>query len=394
MAADTVPHMVRALGFVGVCVVLSGLLVNTYLAVVARNVSPAEYSDFGAFWSIALLVGFGAFLPVEQELARLGPRALRPAAVVALAMAVAVGALAVFVSPSVVVLCFLSAGQFLVRGWLIGSGKLAWHGGLLVIDTALRVAFALLAGWLGATTSEQFEWTLVAAVAVAHLPVLAGIWWQGDSEVPVRDIARAVSPLLVGSICAQLLLNGVPVLVTAIAAPDERARAGAFLAAFLLARVPLFVAVPLQTALLPVIGGKPARTVLTRLASVLALTAAAGVAVAFTFGPWLVRLVFGHLYRVSSVDLALIALGVVAHLGLIVTTQALVAGALHSRVAWSWLAGVTTAAVTFAVIPDLLLRAEIAFLAGSLAGWLAGVRLLLITPRQESELCSTTSSSP
>ncbi|WP_245848967.1 lipopolysaccharide biosynthesis protein [Lentzea kentuckyensis] len=386
--------MVRALSFVGVCIVLSGLLVNTYLAVVARNVSPAEYSDFGAFWSIALLVGFGAFLPVEQELARLGPRALRSAAVVALAMAAVEAALAAFVSPAVAVLCVLSAGQFLVRGWLIGSGKLAWHGGLLVIDTALRVVFALLAAWLGARTSAQFEWTLVAAIAVAHLPVLAGIWWQGDGEVPVRDIARAVAPLLVGSLCAQLLLNGIPVVVTAIAAPGERARAGVFLAAFLLARVPLFVAVPLQTALLPVITGKPMRAVVTRLAVVLALAGAAGVATAFTVGPWLVRLVFGHLYAVSSVDLALIALGVVAHLGLIVTTQALVAGALHSRVAWSWLTGVVTAAVTFALIPDLLLRAEIAFLAGSAAGLLAGVRLLLITPRQENELCATTSSSP
>jgi O-antigen/teichoic acid export membrane protein len=385
--------MVRALGFVGVCVVLSGLLVNTYLAVVARNVSPAEYSDFGAFWSIALLVGFGAFLPVEQELARLGPRALRSAAVVALAMAAVECALAVFVSPAVAVLCFLSAGQFLVRGTLIGSGKLAWHGGLLVVDTALRVVFALLAAWLGATTSAQFEWTLVAAVAVAHLPVLAAIWWQDDSDVPVRDIARAVSPLLVGSVCAQLLLNGIPVLVTAIAEPGERARAGVFLAAFLLARVPLFVAVPLQTALLPVITGRPIRGVVTRLAVVLALAGGAGLATAFTIGPWLVRLVFGPLYAVSSVNLALIALGVVAHLGLIVTTQALVAGALHSRVAWSWLIGVATAAVTFALIPDLLLRAEIAFLAGSLAGLLAGVRLLT-SPRQESELCSTTSSSP
>lgn len=388
-----VPPMVRALGFVGVCIVLSGLLVNAYLAIVARNVSPAEYSDFGAFWSIALLVGFGAFLPVEQELARLGPRALRSAAVVAACMAVVECALAVFVSPAVVVLCFLSAAQFLVRGALIGSGRLTWHGGLLVADTTLRVVFALLAGWLGATTSAQFEWTLVAAVAVAHLPVLAAIWWQGEGEVPVREFARAVSPLLVGSLCAQLLLNGIPVLVTAIATPAERAQAGVFLAAFLLARVPLFVAVPLQTALLPVLAGKQRRTVVTRLAAVLAAAAGAGVAVAVTIGPWLVRLVFGPLYVVSAADLTLIALGVVAHLGLIVTTQALVADALHSRVAWSWVVGVLTAAATFALIPDLLLRAEIAFLTGSLAGLLVGLRLLT-SPRQESELCSTTSSSP
>ncbi|SFR29675.1 hypothetical protein SAMN04488564_120148 [Lentzea waywayandensis] len=385
--------MVRALGFVGVCIVLSGLLVNAYLAIVARNVSPAEYSDFGAFWSIALLVGFGAFLPVEQELARLGPRALRSAAVVAAGMAVVECALAVFVSPAVVVLCFLSAAQFLVRGGLIGSGKLAWHGGLLVADTTLRVVFALLAGWLGATTSAQFEWTLVAAVAVVHLPVLAAIWWQGDGEVPVREFARAVSPLLVGSLCAQLLLNGIPVLVTAIATPGERAQAGVFLAAFLLARVPLFVAVPLQTALLPVLAGKQKRTVVTRLAAVLAAAAGAGVTVAVTIGPWLVRLVFGPLYVVSATDLTLIALGVIAHLGLIVTTQALVAGALHSRVAWSWIAGLLTAAATFALIPGLVLRAEIAFLTGSLAGLLVGLRLLT-SPRQESELCSTTSSSP
>ncbi|USX53767.1 lipopolysaccharide biosynthesis protein [Lentzea sp. HUAS12] len=385
--------MVRALGLVGVCIVLSGLLVNAYLAIVARNVSPAEYSDFGAFWSIALLVGFGAFLPVEQELARLGPRALRSAAVVAGCMAVVECALAVFVSPAVVVLCFLSAAQFLVRGTLIGSGRLAWHGGLLVADTTLRVVFALLAGWLGATTSAQFEWTLVAAVAVAHLPVLAAIWWQQDGEVPVREFARAVSPLLVGSLCAQLLLNGIPVLVSAVATPAERAHAGVFLAAFLLARVPLFVAVPLQTALLPVLAGKRKRTVVTRLAAVLAVAAGFGVAVAFTIGPWLVRLVFGPLYVVSAADLALLAVGVVAHLGLIVTTQALVADALHSRVAWSWIAGVLTAAATFAVIPDLVLRAEIAFLTGSLAGLLVGLRLLT-SPRQESELCSTTSSSP
>ncbi|GLY46604.1 hypothetical protein [Lentzea sp. NBRC 102530] len=385
--------MLRALSFVGVCIVLSGLLVNVYLAIVARGVTPAEYGDFGAFWSIALLVGFGAFLPVEQELARLGPRALRSAAVVAIGIALVESVFAAFLSPAVVVLCFLSAAQFLVRGALIGSGRLSWHGGLLVADTALRVLFALLAGWLGATTSAQFEWTLVAAVAVAHLPVLAAIWWQGEREVPVREIARSVAPLLVGSLCAQLLLNGIPVVVAAVAEPGERARAGVFLAAFLLARVPLFVAVPLQTALLPVIAGKPKRAVVTRLAVLLAVAGAAGVAVAFTIGPWLVQLVFGHLYVVSAGDLALLALGVVAHLGLIVTTQALVADALHSRVAWSWAAGVLTAAATFAVIPDLVLRAEIAFLAGSLTGLLVGVRLLT-SPRQESELCSTTSSSP
>ncbi|GLZ31662.1 hypothetical protein Lesp02_38500 [Lentzea sp. NBRC 105346] len=383
--------MFRALGFVGVCIVLSGLLVNAHLAVVARAVSPAEYADFGAFWSIALLVGFGAFLPVEQELARLGPgKALRSAAVVALAVAAAEALPALAVSPVLVVLCFVSAGQFLVRGALIGSGRLRWHGTLLVADTALRVVFALVVASLGATTSVPFEWTLVAAIALAHLPLLPGILRRGGAEVPPRAFGKAVAPLLVGSVCAQLLLNGIPALTAAIA--TDRAEAGVFLAAFLLARVPLFVAVPLQTALLPALKGNEV-TAVVRCAVALAAAAVLGVVAAVTVGPWLVRLVFGPGYVVSTVDMALMVLGVVAHLGLIVTTQALVARALHNRVAWCWLAGVATALVAFAAVPDLLLRAEIAFLTGSLAGWLAGVRLL-ITPRQESELCSTTSSSP
>ena len=49
----------------------SGLLVNAYLAIIARTVSAAEYAYFGAFWSLALVAGFGMFLPIEQETARL-----------------------------------------------------------------------------------------------------------------------------------------------------------------------------------------------------------------------------------------------------------------------------------------------------------------------------------
>ena len=402
--------MGRALGMVGVCILLSGLLVNAYLAVVARNLSPAQYGHFGAFWSIALVVGFGAFLPVEQELARLGPgRVLGAAARVALGLAGVEMILVLAASPflldsmggspgsvaAVAVLCLVSAGQFVVRGALVGQQRMALYGGLLVLDTALRVVFALAVGWAFVTDSAGFAWTLVAAIAVAHLPVLVSLARRTRTEdsvrVPVRDFARAVIPLLVGSLCAQLLLNGVPVLVAAVATEAERDTAGLFLAAFLLARVPLFVAVPLQTTLLPTLTGlfESGRRVLVRalvrLAGGLLLVGLAGVAVALTFGPWLVRLVFGPEYDIAGTDLMLITLGVTAHLGLIIITQALVAGALHSAVAWSWSAGIAAAGVTFAVVPDLLLRAELAFLLGSGLGWIVGVALLFIAGNDRSK---------
>src|SRR3954451_16310043 len=60
-----------ALSWVAVCIVVSGALVYGYLALIAHALSGGEYADFGAFWSIALIIGFGAFLPVELELARL-----------------------------------------------------------------------------------------------------------------------------------------------------------------------------------------------------------------------------------------------------------------------------------------------------------------------------------
>ena len=85
----------RSLGLVGLAMVGSGLLVNSYLAIIARSVSAAEYAYFGAFWSLALVVGFGFYLPIEQETARLmqipeGPRGLLRAALLT-AVSVAAG---------------------------------------------------------------------------------------------------------------------------------------------------------------------------------------------------------------------------------------------------------------------------------------------------------------
>ncbi|MCS7484788.1 lipopolysaccharide biosynthesis protein [Umezawaea endophytica] len=372
----------------------SGLLVNAYLAVVARNLTPAEYGYFGAFWSLSLLVGFGAFLPVEQELARLSPSAAMGAATrVALGLAGLELLLVAAASPllldplggkpwavvAVAALCLVSAGQFLVRGALIGSGRLAWHGGLLVVDTALRVLFALGLGYAVVTDSAGFAWTLVAAIAVAHLPVLLLVP-RGPGSVSTSDFRRAVLPLLFGSVCAQLLLNGLPVVVAATATDSDTA--GRFLAAFLLVRVPLFVAVPLQTALLPSLaklsreGGRVLVRALVRLTAVLAASGVVGAVFAGLLGPRLVRLVFGDSYVLAGGDLVLMAIGVVAHLGLIITTQALVASALHTKVAQAWLVGIAGAAATFALVPDLLLRAELSFLVGSGLGWLTGMFLL------------------
>lgn len=397
-------------------VAVSGLVINAYLVLVARNVSPAEYGYFAAFWSLALLIGFGAFLPVEQELARLlaadpnaRVRVLSGAAKLAGATAVSAVAVLALASPllapalggqtsmlvALAALCLVSAAQFLARGLLVGLGRIGRGGVVLLADAVLRILLATVVILLGAASSTTFAWALVAAVAMAHLPVLVVLLTgllrshparQTGSAATARAMSAAAGPLLLGSICAQLLLNGVPVLVSALAGPDARVRVGQFLAAFLLARVPLFAAVPLQTAIIPTLTRQAmhGRSALRKPALCAGAGLLAGMAVAaaaaLLAGPTLIRWIFGPAYLIGAGDLALLAVGVLAHLALILTAQVLVAAARHRAVATSWLVGLAVLGVVVAAVPDLVLGAELGFLIGSAAGCAVGVAQLLGRP--------------
>ena len=165
----------------------SGLLVNAYLAIIARNISAAEYAYFGAFWSLALVAGFGVFLPIEQETARLlqvpdRPRGLlRAALLTALSLAAVQVVLVAATAPwlarafgghgvSVVafgVLCLISSCQFVVRGALVGMDRMDRYALVMVLDTLFRVIFAAAVALLvDDPGSATFAWTLVVAVGL------------------------------------------------------------------------------------------------------------------------------------------------------------------------------------------------------------------------------------
>jgi O-antigen/teichoic acid export membrane protein len=419
--ASTSGSHTRSLGLVGIGIVASGLLINVYLAIVARSLPAAEYAYFGAFWSLAQVAGFGMFLSIEQETARMLQTPGRPLGVLKAtlltAAAMAVGQLAVvalawpllqrtFGGHAIVVvafgvLCLVSAGQFVVRGALIGMNRMGRHAFIMLVDSLLRVLLAaLVAGLVADPGSAGFAWTLTAAIALSHAPQLLSLLrrrtrastepdptagWQTP-----RAVWSAVAPLLLGSICAQLLLNGIPVLAPVLArTPAEATAAGQLLAAFTLSRIPLFLVVPLQSALLPMLTGAlhgGDRAKLVRLMRLMALgllvLGAAAVGVGWLAGPWLVGLIFGPDYVLGGMHVALLALGVAAYIVLVLVTQVLVASMRHRLVAWSWLSGLAVAALVLAVVPDLLLRAELAFLLGSVTGWLVGTALVLSERRE------------
>jgi O-antigen/teichoic acid export membrane protein len=411
----------RSLGLVGLGILASGLLVNVYLAIVARNLTAAEYAYFGAFWSLAQVAGFGMFLSIEQETARVLQTPGRPLGVLRAtlltAAAMSVGQLAVvalawpllqatfgghaLVVVAFAVLCLVSAGQFVVRGALIGMDRMGRHALIMLADALLRVLLAaLVASLVAEPGSAGFAWTLTAAIALSHAPQLLSLLRRRTRAATAPDPAAgwhtprtvwaAVAPLLLGSVCAQLLLNGIPVIAPLLAdGPAEATAAGQLLAAFTLSRIPLFLVVPLQSALLPMLtaalhGGD--RAALVRLVRLLALgllgLGTAAVLVGWLAGPWLVGLVFGPGYVLGGGHVALLAAGVAAYIVLVLVTQVLVASVRHRLVAWSWLSGLLVAALVLALVPDLLLRAELAFLLGSVTGWVVGTALVLSERRE------------
>ncbi|MBO0839528.1 MAG: hypothetical protein J2O49_01745, partial [Sciscionella sp.] len=183
----------RSIGLVGLSVIASGLLINAFLAVVAHNVSTEQYGFFTAYWSMALVVGFGVFLPIEQEFTRLAHSAGAGGGVLRSGLRVALGFAAVEVvlvlagTPlllhsfggefgtvaALATLCVISAGQFTVRGLLLGANRMTSYALVLTADAALRVTLAaLLAGLLRPANASSYAWTLVLAIGVAHLPLL------------------------------------------------------------------------------------------------------------------------------------------------------------------------------------------------------------------------------
>ena len=407
------PRLALSLSWVAVAIGLSGLLTFGYLAIVTRAVAPEQYGWFGAFWSLALLVGFGGFLPVEVELARLVhlrgtarplpagmPRALAAVAVLAVLVVAACAPLLLpalggqpALYAALLAVCLVSVPQFLLRGLLLGRGSYRTHGTVMLVDAGLRVGLASVAAlWLSGRTASAFGWTLPAAIALAHVPVLLAILRRPSPEpasppvqqVPRRGVGRAVGQLAVGALCGQVLLNAAPVLVAAVAAPHERLLAAQFVACFTLVRVPLFVAVPLQSALVPGLtelqrGGdrRAVRGVFTRLLAGTGALCVLGGTVGLLAGPALVLVLYGDRYALPGRDLAVLAVGSALYVGLLVSGQALVAGGRHHSSAAAWTAGLVAAAVVFAAVPGLVARAELSFTVGSAVAFVVAAALLL-----------------
>lgn len=410
-------HVAHTIG----ATILAGVLTYVFLGAVSRNLGAEQFDVFSVYWSLSLIIGFGLFLPVEQELSRAGAASSDVARTgrIGLRVSAEVGAAALVVllvaSPLllaaglslellIVAAAFLvvSVVQFAARGYLLAARRLSAYANVLIADAVLRVVFTLLvAALVPARVAGPFVAALLAAILLAHGAVLMrlrrvsaaagpGPAPAPDPRTELRGTRRAVFGLLAGTMAAQLLLNVGPILINGGHLPAGTA--GAFQATFSVARIPLFLLVPLQGVVVAplaalVAEGRTGRmaSLMLRLTIALVVVGVIGGVLAFLLGPAVIELVFGQGRSLAPLDVAVLVLGVCVHAGLVLTTQALIAAERHARASVAWVAAV----FAFAIFTSLTWGAAgpvaavaLGFLLGSAVGWALALGELVAVGRR------------
>lgn len=389
--------------------VLLGLSASVYLVVSARAVGPVAFASLSTLWTLVYTFGIGAFLPFEQELGRAfaarsargagtGPLVGRVALAAAgvLAVLLAVGGL---LSPALVpglfsvgwtpawvfalALAVMAAG-YVTRGVYAGSSRFGWYSAQMGVEGLVRIVVcAALLGW-GVHAVAPYLWLLALAPLVAlplTLPGLRGALRPGP-PAPWSELSANLGWLLLAGIAAQAVANAAMAVLQSLT--DRDGTAGRFLAAFVIARVPLFLFQGVQAVLLPGLAGALAAgdhaAFRAKLRGVLAATgavAASGVLGAAVAGPWLLGLLFGEGFALARGHLVVLA----AATGLYMLAQVFQAGLValerHRDNALCWSAAFAVfAAVCLAPLPALA-RVEAALtLSCAAAALLLAVRLL------------------
>jgi O-antigen/teichoic acid export membrane protein len=404
-------------------VLIAGLAVQAgtsyfTLILAGRLLGAATFAGISVLYVLVSSLATGMFLPVEQEIARrrgqergygtFDPVLIRRAVVISVVAALGVGLIAFAAHPvslkllggSVSLLAALCVGLpgyaccFVSRGVFAGTGELGRYGLQLGVEGGFRLAGMLGLVLAGSPSVAAVGWLFGAAPWVALAVSLAGRTGHRPAAAsgPIargRPLVAALGLLLVSSLAAQLLVNAGPVIVQLFATPAERARAGAFLAALVVVRIPVFLFTAVQPSFLPAMATHAARdrkadfVRLTRrvLTTCLVLTVLSTM-VATALGPMLIRVFFGFREGLSPVTFLAMGLSVGLYLVAMILTQALLGRGLHSWTTTGWLLGLAGMVTGTALPGSAVDRATTGFLSGAVVAACAFAVLLAAALRR------------
>ncbi len=403
----------RGLGSTGVGVLVAGLCTFAFLTVAARVLGAEEFGVVSTLWALVFVIGPGLFLPVQQELSRVvgaqrgrdgapdgGGNAVRLASRWSAALTVVVALVGLLLHASLgdrlfpghreLVLCLVaataaSAVSFAARGVAAGRGDFGGYGLLVSSEAALRLLVGVV---LVVVVTEPL--TFGIAIAAAPLLSVAAVSvlrrrppLAPGREVPARELRGALLWLTAGSLLAQLAANAPPLAVQLLG-DEGSAATGRFMSALLVARLPIFFFQAVQATLIPNLSALAAAArhddldhairVLTAVCSAFVVILTGGALLA---GPEAVSLLFGDGFDVSARTMAVLAAASGLYLLAAGLSNAAIALHRHHLTASAWLAACAVFAVVVALVPGLLLRVELGYLAGTVAAvavFLVGLR--------------------
>lgn len=398
---------------VGAGLAILGAAAYVYLAIAGHALSATGYADLAVLWMIVFSIGPGLFFPLEQELSRriadhrargLGARSI------AIRIAVIGGGLLLglcalllaargpltgllfdgrdqMVEVLVLNLAALTAAH-LSRGLLSGHAAFGRYGAQLALDGLLRCGLAAVLAATGADDPAAYGLVLaIAPLAAVALTVNRSVVApEPGPVVPYRRVTAGMGLLIASSTLWLAVVNASVVSARLLAAPSEAALAGALLSGVVLSRIPLFAFSAVQASLLPALSGAAAlgdraefRRLLIRTSGAVAGMGLAGAAVCVAIGPWLVRVLFGAAELLGRADFAWLSLATLIYMLATVLGQAGLALGGHKDQAAGWAAGFAALLLTTLAPLSVLVRVELAFLAGSAV---AGVVLALHLARR------------
>ncbi|MEA2298085.1 MAG: hypothetical protein QOF77_1021 [Solirubrobacteraceae bacterium] len=415
-AATTPRSYASGARILSVGIAATGVLTFAFFSIASHVLAPVEAKRVDLLWSVMFVIISIIYRPIEQLLSRtiadrrargLEGQAMRVPMTIQAGFALVFLAVALPLHDTVVrgvfdgsaalywilvVGTLAYAASYFARGWLAGHQYFALYGGLVLMEAASRVAFALavavgLAGGQSAVAlgiaAAPFVSLFVVPAAFARnrsrTSAAAGRGADEPAGVPLSlrggtGFALSVSGI---QLAEQTLLN-VAVLTVAASAADP-ALAGIVFNVLLITRAPLQLFQAIQTSLLPHLAGLEAgggeasafaRTIRLTLLSIAGFSGAvAGGMVAV--GPFAMTHLFGQQHAYNRFGLAAIALGMGFHLAAGALNQAALARGQARAAAAAWL-GAAAGFVAWMVAPlvgDQLLRTELGYLGA--AGLLA-----------------------
>ena len=395
------PGYGRGARILSIGIATTGLVTFAYFSVASYVLDDAAYSQISLLWSALFVIVSVIYRPIELLLSRTiadrrargfeHDHPLRTPLILQLSFALGFLVIALVLRGPIeddlfdgsstlywilVVAVLAYAASYFARGWLAGHQWFGFYGGLVFLEALSRLGFALAV----AVGIAEGQSAVALGMAAAPLVSLVVVPWAFSRRPPAQERkvdadelglgrgGRFALAVLAVMIAEQTLLNAAVLLVDVTS--DDAAVAGFVFNVLLIARAPLQLFQAIQGSLLPHLAGLEAREGRAEFSRAIRVTilAIAGFAGAVALGlvligPFAMDLLFDDPFTYGRWGLALVAIGMGAHLAAGTLNQAALARDRAGTAAAAWLVS-AAAFVAFMVSPlvgDELLRAEVGY---------------------------------